>query len=168
MVAVFIAIMFVIIHRPDDRKPAVRFLGFTDVLNRRVARFAVSNTTDRAFVVTTSPPNGYIQMPVEPMNVDYVDVPNPLTNRFWPAQLHFQVEAGTWRKVWDETWHGRFQSAGMIARQALGTNNHRYFIAHPNFDYSIRLDDRVQIAPATSSANPTKREPGGDLLTTGS
>lgn len=140
-VVVFIAIVTVIIRHPDDRKPAVRFLGFTDVLNRRVARFAVSNTTDRAFLVTTSPANGYIPTPVEPTEMDYVDIPNPLTNRFWPAELHFQVEARPWRKFLEEARHGRFKEAGMVASQTLNTNKVRYFIPHAGYDYAVKLDD---------------------------
>lgn len=140
-VVVFVAILTVVIRHPDDRKPAVRFLGFTDVLNRRVARFAVSNATDRAFLVTTSPDNGYIPTPVEPTEMDYVDIPNPLTNRFWPAELHFQIEARPWRKFLEEARHGRFKAAGLVASETLSTNKVRYFIPHSGYDFAIRLDD---------------------------
>jgi hypothetical protein len=127
--------------RAPDRKPVVKFLGFTHVLDRRVARFSVSNTTERALLITSLPPNGYLPTPVEPARMDYVDVPNPMTNRFWPAELQFQTEARPWRKILDEARHGRLGQAGLVFRQSLGTNHHRYFIARREFNVSFKMDD---------------------------
>lgn len=138
---ILIAAFVVILCRLDHRRPAVRFLGFTDVLNRRVARFVVSNSTDRAFTVTTSPDNGYVPMPVEPGALDYVDVPNPHTNRFWPAELHFQIEIRPWRQFVEDARTGHLRDAGVVLRRVFGTNRFRYFLNRPALDFSQRMDD---------------------------